>query len=45
MAKTDALTPTHSDRFTSGLWTVDNPGRDLFGVETRPVGCHVHNFG
>lgn len=29
-------TPTPEDRFTFGLWTVGNPGRDPFGTETRP---------
>lgn len=29
------LTPTPADRFTFGLWTVGNPGRDPFGHETR----------
>lgn len=29
-------TPTPQDRFTFGLWTVGNRGRDPFGVETRP---------
>lgn len=33
---TDALTPTPADRFTFGLWTVGNRGRDPFGFETRP---------
>ena len=28
--------PTPEDRFTFGLWTVGNPGRDPFGLETRP---------
>lgn len=28
--------PTKEDNFTFGLWTVGNPGRDPFGVETRP---------
>ncbi len=27
--------PTPADRFTFGLWTVGNPGRDPFGHETR----------
>ncbi len=27
--------PTPEDRFTFGLWTVGNPGRDPFGHETR----------
>ncbi|MFW6061135.1 MAG: xylose isomerase [Phycisphaeraceae bacterium] len=36
MAKQDPYTPSKSDRFTFGLWTVGNPGRDPFGVETRP---------
>jgi xylose isomerase len=29
--------PTREDRFTFGLWTVGNPGRDPFGEPTRPV--------
>ena len=29
--------PTLADRFTFGLWTVGNPGRDPFGLPTRPV--------
>ena len=29
-------TPTPKDRFTFGLWTVGNRGRDPFGTETRP---------
>src|SRR5947209_3012097 len=32
----DAFTPTPEDRFTFGLWTVGNRGRDPFGFETRP---------
>jgi len=36
MAKQDPHQPTQADRFTFGLWTVGNPGRDPFGVETRP---------
>lgn len=35
MADAD-LTPTPADRFTFGLWTVGNPGRDPFGEPTRP---------
>jgi xylose isomerase len=27
--------PSPDDHFTFGLWTVGNPGRDPFGVETR----------
>src|SRR5438552_15469903 len=30
------FTPTAADRFTFGLWTVGNPGRDPFGHEVRP---------
>ena len=30
------LQPTPSDKFTFGLWTVGNPGRDPFGSEVRP---------
>ena len=33
---TDAFQPTPEHRFTFGLWTVGNPGRDPFGHETRP---------
>ena len=29
-------TPTAADRFTFGLWTVGNTGRDPFGEPTRP---------
>jgi xylose isomerase len=32
---TDAYEPDPADRFTFGLWTVGNPGRDPFGHETR----------
>lgn len=32
----DDFEPTHDDRFTFGLWTVGNRGRDPFGHETRP---------
>jgi xylose isomerase len=31
-----ALTPVPADRFTFGLWTVGNVGRDPFGEPTRP---------
>ena len=31
------FTPTPADRFTFGLWTVGNTGRDPFGEATRPV--------
>jgi xylose isomerase len=31
----DDLTPRPEHRFTFGLWTVGNPGRDPFGVPTR----------
>jgi xylose isomerase len=32
----DPYEPTPQDRFTFGLWTVGNRGRDPFGHETRP---------
>jgi xylose isomerase len=32
----DRYAPTPADRFTFGLWTVGNVGRDPFGNETRP---------
>jgi len=31
----DAFDPTPADRFTFGLWTVGNPGRDPFGPAVR----------
>ncbi len=33
----DPYAPTPQDKFTFGLWTVGNPGRDPFGEPTRPV--------
>ena len=33
----DAFVPQKSDKFTFGLWTVGNPGRDPFGEPVRPV--------
>ena len=43
MAKSEAsFTPTPADKFTFGLWTVGNPGRDPFGQPTRKIGrAHV----
>jgi xylose isomerase len=35
MSQSDALTPRPEHRFTFGLWTVGNPGRDPFGAPTR----------
>ncbi len=32
----DAFRPRPEDRFTFGLWTVGNPGRDPFGDPVRP---------
>lgn len=32
----DPFAPTPADKFTFGLWTVGNPGRDPFGLPTRP---------
>ena len=32
----DELRPTRADKFTFGLWTVGNAGRDQFGDATRP---------
>ena len=34
---TDPYKPTPSDKFTFGLWTLGNPGRDPFGEPTRPI--------
>ncbi len=33
----DAYTPKPEHKFTFGLWTVGNPGRDPFGEPVRPV--------
>ena len=33
----DSFAPTKDDRFSFGLWTVGNPGRDPFGEAVRPV--------
>jgi xylose isomerase len=35
-AAREAYRPTSADKFTFGLWTVGNAGRDPFGSETRP---------
>lgn len=35
MAKRDPFVPTPADKFTFGLWTVGNTGRDPFGEPTR----------
>ena len=39
----DAYEPNRDDRFSFGLWTVGNPGRDPFGDAVRPVQdpCHL----
>lgn len=34
---TDVYTPQTSDKFTFGLWTVGNTGRDTWGNPVRPV--------
>ncbi len=36
-ATPDAYTPRPEHKFTFGLWTVGNPGRDPFGDAVRPV--------
>lgn len=38
----DPYAPTKEDRFSFGLWTVGNPGRDPFGGEVRPVQKPTH---
>ena len=32
-----SLDPTPADRFSFGLWTVGNTGRDMWGDAVRPV--------
>src|SRR6186997_2108236 len=34
---TDQYAPKPEHKFTFGLWTVGNPGRDPFGEPVRPV--------
>ena len=34
-SETESLTPTPADKFSFGLWTVGNTGRDPFGEPTR----------
>jgi len=38
----DQFTPNKNDRFTFGLWTVGNRGRDPFGDAVRPSLAPVH---
>jgi xylose isomerase len=38
----DPFAPTPEDRFSFGLWTVGNPGRDPFGPEVRPIAKPTH---
>jgi xylose isomerase len=37
MPRNDPFAPTRADKFTFGLWTVGNPGRDPIGQPTRPT--------
>ena len=37
MTSLGAFDPIPEDRFSFGLWTVGNPGRDPFGAAVRPV--------
>ncbi len=39
---TDPYRPTRDDRFTFGLWTVNNPGRDPFGNPVRSAMTPTH---
>ena len=38
----NAFDPTREDRFSFGLWTVGNPGRDPFGEAVRPLADPLH---
>ncbi|MCZ7645054.1 MAG: xylose isomerase [Planctomycetota bacterium] len=40
----DAFTPKPEHRFTFGLWTTSNPGRDPFGEPTRPALDPIENI-
>jgi xylose isomerase len=44
-ATDDTLTPRPEHRFTFGLWTVGNPGRDPFGGPTRAPVDPVESVG
>jgi xylose isomerase len=44
-ATDDTLTPRKEHRFTFGLWTVGNPGRDPFGGPTRAPIDPVESVG
>ncbi len=37
MGRMDPFQPVREDRFSFGLWTVGNPGRDPFGDAVRPT--------
>src|SRR5438477_4703046 len=37
-----SFAPAPEDRFSFGLWTVGNPGRDPFGEAVRPVQKPTH---
>ncbi|MHC4263946.1 MAG: TIM barrel protein, partial [Planctomycetota bacterium] len=41
----DSFDPTPDDRFSFGLWTVGNPGRDPFGEAVREPLSPVHIVG
>ena len=40
--KSDQYAPTKADKFSFGLWTVGNRGRDPFGDFVRPVLDPLH---
>ncbi len=42
MSGSDRYAPVKEDRFTFGLWTVGNPGRDPFGAEVRSRMAPTH---
>src|SRR5579884_2638464 len=41
--RSDQYAPQKADKFTFGLWTVGNPGRDPFGEPVRPPLNPVHS--
>jgi xylose isomerase len=43
-AMADNYAPKPSDKFTFGLWTTANPGRDPFGEPTRPALDPIKNI-
>lgn len=44
MTSTNGYQPRAEDKFSFGLWTVSNPGRDAFGDAARPKISPIENL-